>query len=1079
LSGASQTTLNGSSDAVIVSLDNDLNNLIFSTYYGGNGYDNGYSVQVNSTGEIYFCGGTLSTDLPSVANGLVNTAPGGGADGYIAHLSANGNNLLDATYIGTTEYDQCFFLQTDSNDDVFTIGQTNGTYPIQNALYSNPNSGQFIQKLSPDLSTSLMSTTIGRGSGSVEISISAFLVSDCDFIYLSGWGGSLNNNLNYNAHATSSSTLNFPVTADAFQSNTDGQDFYLAVLGPNANTLLYGTYFGGGISSEHVDGGTSRFDKNGNVYQAVCAGCGNNSDFPYTPGAWSAFNNSSCNLGAFKFDLGSITPIVSVPQPYVCLPAAYQFDNNSSGGNEYLWNFGDGTTSNQYAPSHNYSDTGHFEVQLIVMDSLGCLETDTAFLQVDVFALDNAQVQAIDTICVGDSTLLLASGGAYYEWIPNTFLSNPTGQTTYAFPPVSTDYTVITRDSCGTDTAYIRVNVYPDTFSIMPDTLICGGNPVTLFAYGGVDYSWYQDPTIVNPSSQTPTAIAIDTTTYFVDITTASGCVYLESVNINTINNLPNVNLTNDTIVCIGDNIQLLANDADEYIWSPSNLLSSVNDSVATTNLGLNDATIYVNATNVCGNIDDSIFIEVFEIDLNAGNDTTICLGDSALLWAEGMTNYSWTPAASLSTPLSDSTYAFPTDTTIYTVIASHLCGIDTAYVTVSLFNNPHFASEDSVICLGSTIDISASGGVSYAWYPHPTLQNPTSQIATVTPVTNTTYFVDITTPSGCVYTDSTKVTLINHIPVPGLENDTVICHGDNITLHAFDGHSYEWLPTNLVILINDSVVLTNITQTSSITVNVTNACGSTLDTINISVIDVYPTVSSDTSICPNETAYLWATGGTSYSWTPRSSLSHPDSSDTESRPTNTTLYSVDVFNAIGCSKTLTTTVIIFPIPDVQINTNIYADYGDEIYLAGQSNGISYLWTSNDSVYCDTCLSTFAKPEESSYYTLQVTDENGCTNEDSVMVFLDGSLYVPNTFTPNGDGINDFFTIKGKEIKTFQLYIFNRWGELIFESDNMDYQWDGAHNGRQVLIDTYVWKVDYEDYQQNYEKLIGHVNVIR
>jgi gliding motility-associated-like protein len=95
------------------------------------------------------------------------------------------------------------------------------------------------------------------------------------------------------------------------------------------------------------------------------------------------------------------------------------------------------------------------------------------------------------------------------------------------------------------------------------------------------------------------------------------------------------------------------------------------------------------------------------------------------------------------------------------------------------------------------------------------------------------------------------------------------------------------------------------------------------------------------------------------------------------------------------------------------------------------------------------------------------------------MVILDGSLYVPNTFTPNGDGINDFFTIKGRDIKTFKLYIFNRWGQLIFESDNMDNQWNGTYQSEPVQIDTYVWKVEYEDYQLNFYSLIGHVNVIK
>ena len=851
--GAPQNIMLGTSDAVLVSLNPNLSALNFSTFIGGTNFDSGYSVQLNSSGEFYVCGGTISNDFPATANGLLTTFQGGDADGFIAHVNPNGTAILNATYIGTPFYDQNFFVQTNSVDEIFVIGQTNGSYPILNAGYSNPNSGQFIQKLSPDLSTSLMSTTIGKSISAVDFSISAFLVSDCNFIYISGWGGSLNGTTAYGAHATSSSTMALPVTSDAYQSTTDGQDFYLAVLSPNAGSLLYATYFGGSLSSEHVDGGTSRFDKDGTVYQAVCAGCGGNSDFPSTPGAWSPFNNSSCNLGAFKFDLGSITPALSVPQPYICLPAAYQFNNSSSGGNQYFWDFGDGTTSTDFAPSHNYTDTGHFEVSLIVSDTLGCLINDTAYLEVDVFALDNAGVQPIDTICFGDSVLLQAAGGTTYQWSPTTFLSDANAQNTYAFPPFSTDYTVYVNDNCGTDTAYIRVNVYPDTYGVMNDTIICGGYPIDLIAYGGESYNWHNDPSIQNPGSPTPTASPVNTTTFYVDITSASGCTYLDSVTINTLNGSPVPDLNNDTIICQGDDILLTAHNGDIYTWAPMNLLTNVSGPNATTNLA-QSAYIYVTATNACGSITDSIYVQV---------------------------------------------------------------------------------------------------------------------------------------------------------------------------------------------------------------------------------IEVFPQVNPDTTICPGDTAYLYASGGTSYHWTPINSVSQSDSSNTMAFPQDPTVYSVEVSNLMGCSKTLTTTVYLYSMPYVAIQTQTWINYGHEVTLNGSTNAPTYYWESTDSIYCNSCLNTFAKPEETSTYILHAIDTNGCINSDTVTVFLDGALYVPNTFTPNGDGFNDFFTIKGKEIKSFHLLIFNRWGQLIFESDSMDNQWNGVHNGTPVLIDTYVWKIEYEDYLTNFETLIGHVNVIR
>lgn len=851
---APQSSLNGPSDAVLVQLNSDLSNVIFATYVGGTDRETGNSVQLNSLGEMYLAGGTLSSDFPNTSSGLNSSYQGGDADGYVAHFSANGSSFLDATYIGTPNYDQNYFVQTDLDDDVYMIGQTNGNYPVLNAAYSNANSGQYIQKLTPDLSTSLLSTTIGRSNGTVDIAVNAFLVSDCDFIYLSGWGGPLNGNTGLGAHATNSNTLGMPITTDAFQSSTDGSDFYLAVLGPDASSLLYATYFGGAVSGEHADGGTSRFDKSGTVYQAVCAGCGGNSDFPTTSGAWSNTNNANnCNLGAFKFDLGSITPAISVPQPYVCLPSAYQFNNNSSGGNQYHWSFGDGDSSNLFAPAHVYGDTGHYEVTLIVADSTGCLESDTTSLYIDVFALGNASASIIDTICQGDSAFLESGGGVAYTWLPTTGLSNPSGQNTYAYPFVTTNYMVIATDSCGLDTAIITVPVYDDIYSMMPDTIVCSGFPLTLQAFGGASYSWHPSPSILNPGSQTPTA----------------------------------------------------------------------------------------------------------------------------------------------------------------------------------------------------------------------------------TPTNTTTYYVDITMPSGCIHTDSVRVETVNSLPTPSVTNDTVMCLGDQIILTAQGGDTFIWSPTNLLLNIQDNTAQTNIQSTTEFFVEISNACGTVTDSVTVDVIEVNPQVVDDTIICPGDAATLWASGGTNYTWTPSASLSHPNEDTTLASPSVPTIYQVLVENALGCGKTLDVLVNLHPVPSVSASAPTFVLAGQEIELEGITNAVSYYWHNDDSLLCSDCYTTIVTPEQTTTYYFTGIDTNGCRNTDSIEVLIESSLYVPNSFTPNGDGFNDFFSVTAREVHSYQLYIFNRWGQLIFETTDVNAYWDGTFKGKSVQMDAYVWKIEYLDNQNARHEFIGHVNVIR
>ncbi len=154
------------------------------------------------------------------------------------------------------------------------------TWPVQNAAYSIPNSKQFIAKLKPDLSGFIYSTVFGNGSAKPNISPVAFLVDRCENVYISGWGGWLVPNPN---NANMDGMGNMPITPDAIKTTTDNRDFYFIVIKKDATGLLYGSILDktGGFG-EHVDGGTSRYDEQGVIYQAVCANCAQDRDYPIT-----------------------------------------------------------------------------------------------------------------------------------------------------------------------------------------------------------------------------------------------------------------------------------------------------------------------------------------------------------------------------------------------------------------------------------------------------------------------------------------------------------------------------------------------------------------------------------------------------------------------------------------------------------------------------------------------------------------------------------------------------------------------------------------------------------------------------
>lgn len=382
-------------DAVVLKLNSNLSNLLWSTYLGGSNDDAAYVLALDtSQNDLYVGGGTMSSNFPTTS-GALTTAYQGSTDGFIARFQNGGTYALQkATFIGRSGYDQVYGMQMDANNNLYAMGQTlGGTFPVSSGVYSNPGSSQFVIKLDHDLASNLMSTVFGSGSSTTtNISPVAFLIDTCENIYISGWGGDIYTSSGATPPPGTGTTNGMPITSNAAQSTTDGADFYFIVLAKNMSSLMYGTYWGANTSvPEHVDGGTSRFDKNGVVYQAICAACGGPSGtFPTTPGAYATSKGSNnCNLGALKiaFNFSNVvaTPKVS-PNKTICPGQTVQFTNSSTNATSYEWDFGDGSPiSTQTSPSHIYnSGVGTFNVRFVAINPSACKTRDTAYLTIKV-----------------------------------------------------------------------------------------------------------------------------------------------------------------------------------------------------------------------------------------------------------------------------------------------------------------------------------------------------------------------------------------------------------------------------------------------------------------------------------------------------------------------------------------------------------------------------------------------------------------------------------------------------------------------------------------------------------------------
>jgi gliding motility-associated-like protein len=398
--GGASSTMVRKQDAVFIKLSNDLNTVITSTYFGGSKDEAAFVLSINPINKnIYIAGGTSSNDLPGDHSGMIQeNFQGGDCDGFIAIIDGRNYQILKSGYFGTVGSENIYGIQFDKKGFPYMMGTTTGQWQIFNAIEGNPGAKQFIAKLQPDLSAYVYTTTFGTSPSSApNISPTAFLVDRCERVYVSGWGGAINSERNYFNSGTSNMT-----TKNAMQESTDGSDLYFYVLERDAKSQLYGDFFGQNKGAgEHVDGGTSRFDKNGIIYQSLCANCGGPSNiFPTTPGAYSRINGAeNCNLAAVKiaFNLSGVGSGVRssikgiLGNKLGCAPLTVNFVDTLAEGAKYYWNFGEGgsdiiTVSPNNFVSYTYNQIidKDYVVRLVSEDSSTCNVYDTSYVTIKV-----------------------------------------------------------------------------------------------------------------------------------------------------------------------------------------------------------------------------------------------------------------------------------------------------------------------------------------------------------------------------------------------------------------------------------------------------------------------------------------------------------------------------------------------------------------------------------------------------------------------------------------------------------------------------------------------------------------------
>jgi gliding motility-associated-like protein len=706
----------GSQDGFVVKFNAGLTSLLYSTYLGGSAPDACYGMRLNEQGEIYVCGATQSSDFPTTPGSHHDTFQGDTLDGFILKLSSNGNLLLASTFVGTNGLEQVCFLDLDASGKPVVLGQTNAPENISAGCYGVPGSNQFISRYNASLSQREFYTVYGNGTDTNEFITTAFMLDNCGNIFTAGW---------------SQDIFNFPVTSNALKDSTDGRDFHLMVLSPDADSLIYATFFGADYPEsygEHTDGGTCVFDKSGLITHVICQSAPN---METTPGAISSIKNSpSYDIAVYKLDFQTTVNADILVNPSTTLCAGLQVTfSNTGDAQELQWDFGDGSSGDSISnPQHTYTSVGNYEVRLVVTDSSRCNVSDTATVNITVVSGAITNFLGTDTTLCGAFQNITLDAGAASSWL---WSNGQTSQTLVANAPGT--YSVITNQSTSCpsrDTIVIAVASAPD---LGADTTLCEGINFTLNAGAADSYLWN--------TGQTSQNITIDSSGTYVVRTTLSSCVFRDTAII-TIKPLPVVNLGNDAGICPGDSLVLDAgNPGATYLWSTS---------AATRSIWVDAAGVYfVRVKNANCISTDTIKITSNPVPLvDLGLNPLICPGQNYTIDAgnPGAT-YLWSTGQ-------NSQLIVVSNPGMYEVAVNNgFCtGRDSVRVIIDAVPLVNLGN-DTLVSLPFTITLDA--GVASQW-----LWNTGAETQKIDVVSADTYFVRVSSPAGCFSTDTIVIRL-------------------------------------------------------------------------------------------------------------------------------------------------------------------------------------------------------------------------------------------------------------------------------------------------------------------------------
>ena len=655
--------------------------------------------------------------------------------------------------------------------------------------------------------------------------------------------------------------------------------------------------------------------------------------------------------------------------------------------------------------------------------------TATSVPKVIHYQIGGTAINGTDYVTIADSAIIPAFATTDTLFINALPIVPPQGPKTvklYILSPYLCAGNQVTDSAELTiyDSIYVHV--------ISPDTPICIGQSVNILAEGDsiLNFHWTPSTGLNNPDTLTPTATPTTTTTYHLTADLpGSGCPSMQGNVTIYVKYPPTVDLGPDVTSCVGVPVQLNAattpvTQTYTYSW---------------------DSTTYLNYTNIQN------------------------------------------PAAT-PTQLGDVTYVVTADP------GAVGCARTDTITIHELPNDFTLENPDTTVCIGGVIQVRATGvpDFSYSWSPSTYVSNPFIINPVITPDTTTYYTIKATYP-GCPDMYHSFGIEVQPNPIVNIPDSAQMCQWQSIRINAtvtppYTNYTYAWTPnTGLDNYNTPNIVFTGDSSNNYIlTVTTPIGCKGSDSTY----ITVFPgnfaalSPGADTNICPRDSVYLHVTGtGILYSWSPNAPdfINDSMSANPLVYPFSDTKYQVLVTDIHGCHDTLDVKFFVHSDAVISLPDSVVLYPGESYQMDPQGNASYYHWSPATGLSGVDISNPLSMPEVTTRYRVNATTEWGCKTSDSIDVIINTEtvLDLPNAFSP-GSGPNSEFKIVKRGIATLKNFrIFNRWGNLVFETTDINKGWDGTYKGTPQPFGVYVYMVEaYTNTGRKFEKQ-GNVTLIR